>query len=106
MADLLIAKLVIHHFKQYIRVLVFSSLCCREMGRDEFVEYYRAFDTDHDTTTVHSVEAFKLYRSAQKDQQKHLEIGLVLAYLSSVLTSCANVRRIVLTDSPSSRSMS
>ena len=106
MADLLIAKLVIHHFKQYIRVLVFSSVYYREMGRDEFVEHYRAFHTDPDTAIVHSTYAFKLYRSAQRDQQKHLETGLVSAYLSFALTSCPNVRKIILTDSPSSRSMS
>ena len=73
MADLLIAKLFIHHFKQYIRVLVFSSVYYREMGRDEFVEHYRAFHTDPDTAIVQSTYAFKLYRSAQKDQRKHLE---------------------------------
>ena len=106
MADLLIAKLVIHRFKQYIRVLVFSSLYYRKMDRDAFVEYYRDIDTDPDTAIVHSDYAFKLYRSAQKDQQKHLRTGLVSAYLSFALTSCPNVQKIILTDSPSSRSMS
>ena len=107
MADLLIAKLVIHHFKQYIRVLVFSSVCYREMVREEFVQNFdRAFDTDPDTAIVHSAYAFKLYRTAQKDQQKHLQTGLVSAYLSFALTSCPNVRKIILTDSRSSRSMS
>ena len=106
MADLLIAKLVIHRFKQYIRVLVFSSTYSIDMGRDEFVEYYRAFDTDPNTAIVHSEYAFEFYRTAQKDQQKHLRTGLVSAYLSFALTSCPNVRKIILTDSPSSRSMS
>ena len=104
MTDLLSAKLVIRYFKQYIRVLVFSSVYYRKMGRDEFVEYYRAFGTD-DETAVHSEYAFQLYRTARKDQQKHLQNGLVSAYLSFALTSCPNVRKIILTDAPSSRSM-
>ena len=106
MADLLIAKLVIRRFKQYIRVLVFSSLYYEGMGRDYFVRHYRNFDTDPDTAIVHSDYALKLYRTVQKDQQKHLRTGLVSAYLSFTLTSCPNVRKIILTDSPSSRLMS
>ena len=106
MADLLIAKLVIHRFKQYIRVLVFSSLYYPDVGRDYFVRHYRAFDTNPDTAIVHSDYAFKLYRTAQKDQRKQLRTGLVSAYLSFALTSCPNVRKIILTDSPSSRLMS
>ena len=106
MADLQIAKLVIHHFKQYIRVLVFSAPYYDEMAPAYLVRYYRALDKDPDTAIVHSDYAFKLYRTGRLDQQKHLRTGLVSAYLSFALTSCPNLRKIILTDSPSSRLMS
>lgn len=59
MADLHIAKLAVHRFKQYIRILVFSSVYYLELKRKNFVEHFEeAFDTDADTAIVHYDYAF------------------------------------------------
>ena len=114
MSDLRIAKLVILQFKQYIRTLVFSSVYYLDTDQDSFDDYFDwAFgeedpdtDTDTDTYIGHLDHAFKLYLIARKNQQESIDTGLSSAYLSYALTSCPNIRKIVLTDSFSSRPMS
>ena len=88
--DFHIAKLVIHHFRHYIRTLVFSSLYYRDV-------ISRHFGIDDDTN--HSDYAFTLYHIMCNKQQE------TLAYLSFALTSLPNIRKIILTDTFSSRLM-
>lgn len=107
MADLRIAKLVIHQFKQHIRTLVFSSVYYLHMDRESFDECFEgAFDVEADTENGHSDHAFKLYLIARKNQKESIKTGYSLAYLSYALSSCPRIRKIVLRDSLSSRSMS
>ena len=105
--DLRIAKLVILQFKQYIRTLVFSSLYYLNLDREDFdVELENELGINYDTDIGHTNHAFKLYRIARKNQRESLKSGLCSAYLSFALTSSPRIQKIVLTDSPSSRSMS
>ena len=108
MADLRIAKLMILQFKQYIRTLIFSSACYTDMDRENFDKAlsYEGSDMETDSDIGYSEHSFKLYRMARKNQEKNLKTGLVSAYLSFALTSCPKIRKIILTDLPSSRSMS
>ncbi|CAD6590187.1 MAG: hypothetical protein ASARMPREDX12_004220 [Alectoria sarmentosa] len=101
MADFRIAKLTILQFKHYIHTLVFSSVYYTYIDRESFDE---AFDVDTDIR--HSEHAFTLYRIARKNQQENLTNGSPSAYLSFALTSSPNIRKIILTDTSSSRSMS
>lgn len=115
MADLRIAKLVIFHFKQYIRTLVFSSVYYTKTYRENFDEGFHQeidwelvgkSDIDSDSNNSHSDHAFAIYCVARKNQQANLIDGSASAYLSFALTSSANIRKIVLTDTSSSRVMS
>ena len=101
MADFHIAKLAILQFKHYIHTLVFSSVYYTDMDRESFDEVF-----DVDTDIGHSEHAFTLYRIARKNQQENLTNGSSSAYLSFALTSSPNIRKIILTDTSSSRSMS
>lgn len=110
-ADFRIAKLVILRFKHCIRTLVFSSVYYTEMDRESFDERMDGeFDVDadsvNDTGIRHSDHAFTLYRIARKNQQENIANGSASAYLSFVLTSLPHIRKIILTDSSSTRSMS
>lgn len=107
MADLRIAKLVILQFKQYIRTLVFSSVYYLDMDRETFdAEFRREAYTEYEIDMRHADHAFKLYQITRENQQESIKTGLSSAYLSFALTSCPSIRRIVLTDLSSSRSMS
>ena len=110
MSDLRIAKLVILQFKQYIRTLVFSSVYYLDTDRESFDRYldeHFGMNTVTDVTDIrHSNHTFKLYLIARKNQKESIKTGYSLAYLSCALTSCPSIRKIVLTDSFSSRSMS
>ena len=94
MTDFHIAKLVIHQFRPYIRTLVFSSVYYRELNRDVARMH---FDIDDDTN--HSDYAFTVCRFMRNKQEESS------AYLSFALTSLPNIRKIILTDTFSSRSM-
>lgn len=115
MADLRIAKLVILHFKQYIRTLVFSTVYYTEISREGFDEVFDCefdgefdgeSDIDSDSHKSQPDHAFAIYCIARKKQQANLLDGSAFAYLSFALTSSANIRKIVLTDTSSSRVMS
>ncbi len=106
MADLRIARLVVLQFKQYIRTLVFSSLYYLDLDREDFDVEFDKLGINTDTDIGHTNHAFKLYRIARKNQRESLKTGLCSAYLSFALTSSPRIQKIVLTDSPSSRSMS
>lgn len=119
MADLRIAKLVILQFKQYIRTLVFSSVYYLDADWESFVDafkeengfYGESSDEEPDEEFFTDVDdhfnyAFKLYKTARKNQRESLRTGLPSAYLSFALTSSPTIQKIVLTDSSSSRSMS
>ena len=107
MADLRIAKLIILQFKQYIRTLVFSSVYYLDLDRQSFYEHVNSlYGINPVTHIAHSDHAFKLYLNARKSQQESIKTGLSSAYLSFALTSCPRIRKMVLTDLPSSRSMS
>ncbi len=108
MADFRIAKLVMLQFKHYIRTLVFSSIYYIDMDRESFDEEYDeefSIEIENNTETCNSGHAFKLYRIARKHQRENFSIGSSSAYLSLALTSLPNIQKIVLTDTPSSRSM-
>lgn len=122
MADLRIAKLVVRQFKQYLRTLVFSSVYILDVDRESFVDAFEEeygidrdsfdgdseeeFGTNADNDIGHSDHAFKLYRIARKNQRESSRTGLPSAYLSFALASSPRIQKIVLTDSPSSRSIS
>ena len=100
-ADFRIAKLVMLQFKHYIRTLVFSSVYYTDIDRASFKEEFRRNFGNY----KHSGQAFRLYRIKRKNQQDNKKNGSSSAYLSSALTSLPNVRKIILTDTSSSRSM-
>lgn len=108
-ADFRIAKLVICHFSHYIRTLVFSSTYYERIDRKSFSEYLDGepgidfFDTDIGTS--HVDHTFVLYGIARKKQQENITDNSYLRYLSFALTSLPNIRKIVLTDTFSWRSM-
>ena len=101
MADFRIAKLVILQFKHFIRTLVFSSVYYADVDRASFKEEFRRNFGDYKGFG----RAFRLYRIKRKNQQDNKKNGSSLAYLSFALTSLPNVRKIILTDTSSSRSM-
>ncbi len=107
-ADFRIAKLAMLQFKYYIRTLVFSSIHYIDMDRESFDEDYDeefGIDIETNTETCDSSHAFKLYRITRKHQKEIFSNGSSSAYLSLALTSLPNIQKIVLTDTPSSRSM-
>ena len=55
--------------------------------------------------TDHSDHAFTAYRTMRNNQQESISKGTSSAYLSFALTSLPNIRKIILTDTSSSRSM-
>ena len=106
LADFRIAKLVILHFKHYIRTLVFSSVYYRRMARETFDrKFHLNFGNDVGTDNGHSDYAFTIYRIMRKNQQENLTNGSPMAYLSFALTSLPKIGKIILTDTSSSRSM-
>ena len=107
-ADFLIAKLVVRQFQHYVRTLVVSSIYYENVERGsfemDFIDYLD-LDIKSDTDIYHCDHAFGLYRTARKKQQKVIADGSSSAYLSFALASLPNIRKIILTDGPSSRSM-
>ena len=63
----------------------------------------KAFSVSANIT--HFDYAFAVYRITRKKQQENIANDSYVAYLSFALTSLPNIRKIVLTDSSSSRSM-
>lgn len=108
MADLRIAKLVADRFKHYIHTLVFSSYYYEPMDEGEFAD---ALDIKSDATGVwhwahlHLEYGHQLYCNARKTYKETLQNGSCAAYLALILASSANVRKIILTDTESSRSI-
>lgn len=77
------------------------------MDRESFDEVFdEELGVEVDTDISHSDHAIELYCITRKNQKENLESGLSSAYLSFALPSCPSIRKIVLTDSSSSRSMS
>ena len=108
LADFRIAKLVILHFKHYIRTLVFSSVYYIRVNRESFDESCSCmynFCNDTDTVNGHSDHAFSIHRVMRKNQQENLGNGSTSAYLSFALISLPKISKIILTDTSSSRSM-
>ena len=108
MADFRIAKLVIYHFRYYIRTLVFSSIYYRKLDRTSFRGQFMPnfyFDMNDDLSTDHCDYAFTVYRTMRNKQQESIAEGTSSAYLSFALTSLPNIRKIILTNTSSSRSM-
>ena len=98
---------LILQFKHYVRTLVFSSVYYTRIDRESFLEELDGecgIDVDEDPSYYD--HSFKLYRTARKNQQAHRTNGTSSAYLSFALASLPNIRKIVLTDTSSSRSMS
>lgn len=109
MADFRIAKLVIRHFSHYIRTLVFSSTYYEKMDRESFSQYLDGEPSidffDADIGTSHIDYSFVLYSVARKKQQENITNKSYLTYLSFALANLPRIRKIVLTDTSSSRSM-
>ena len=109
LADFVIAKLVILHFKHYIRTLVFSSVYYTRVDRETFDREFDFmmdnFSNDVGTDNGHSEYAFAIYRIMRKNQQENLMNGSSSAYLFFALASLPNVRKVILTFTSSSRSM-
>ena len=112
MADFRIAKLIIHEFRHYIRTLVFSSFHYKKLSRQTFREectymgmFMKKSHIGFDFDTDHSDHAFTVYRTLRNKQQESITKGTTLAYLSFALASLPNIRKIILTDVSSSRSM-
>ena len=105
MADLRIAKLVVIRFKQYIRTLVFSSVYYRVVPDGDFELHFQDAFPD-DESTVHSDFAYQRYRDIRKKQQETLRSGACQTYLAFALSTMPRLKKIILTDWRSSRSMS
>ena len=107
MTDFRIAKLVIHQFRHYIRTLVFSSIYYRRFDRGSFgSDWARGSCMNIDTDDAgHTDHALEFYRFMRNKQQESIMRGTSSAYLSFALTRLPNVRKIILTDTSSSRSM-
>ena len=106
LADFRIAKLVILHFKHYIRTLVISSVYYTRMYRETFDRNFHCnLGNDVGTDNGHSDYAFTIYRIMLKNQQENLTNGSSMAYLFFALTSLPKIGKIILTDTSSSRSM-
>ena len=111
-ADFRIAKLVIHQFRYYIRTLVFSSFHYENLSRQTFRghcmgmgRFIKKSSIGYNIDTDHSDHAFTVYRTLRNKQQESITKGTTSAYLSFALTSLPNIRKIMLTDTSSSRSM-
>ena len=102
--DFRIAKLVIRQFGHYIRTLVFSSIYYKKLDRETFRKAFM-LNIDMGIDTDHSDHAFTVYRIMRNKQQESITKGTSSAYLSFALTSLPNIRKIILTDTHSSRSM-
>ena len=99
--DFRIAKLVIRRFRHYIRTIVFSSYYYKTWNREDFKKYRVepcniVHDDDH---------TFTIYCFMRNEQQASITKGTCSAYLKFALTSLPKVRKIILTDTCSSRSM-
>ena len=105
LADFRIAKLVILHFKHYVRTLVFSSVYYTKLSRESFDEEYRWTLKSCNDTRTSSDYAFTVYRIMRQNQQENLVNGSTSAYLSFALTNLPNLWKIILADTSSSRSM-
>ena len=118
-ADFRIAKLVIRHFRYYIRTLVFSSIYYTKWHQNSFrreslIKFAEYSHLDSDIDSDHSWHAFTVYRTLRNKQQEIILKSISSpsspsspssAYLSLALASLPNIRKIILTDTSSSRSM-
>lgn len=109
-ADMRIAKLFAIRFKHYIRTLVFSSNYYKDLDEDDFHDefhYYEGIGEDEDIEAeiAHVEYAYELHLHTRKMQKETFRSGKCPAYLSFVLTNSPNLKKIILTDKLSSRSM-
>lgn len=107
--DLRIAKLLVIRFGQYIQTLVFSSNTYLDLDEEDFIEAYEEYDgmgDEPDFNTSDARSGFQVLCKTRKMQKQILQSGSCPAHLSFVLANSPKLRKIILTDEMSSRSMS